>query len=97
MRVPYALSVSGEEEIEAVVRVYNRYGALIFTSTEDHVVPTISSDTLAAAAQGPVERITLARSYHVATLDYDRELIERETVAFALRVTGQAGELAGTS
>jgi hypothetical protein len=31
--------------------------------------------------------MTLARSYHVATLDYDRELIERETVAFARRVT----------
>ncbi len=61
---------------------------LIFTSIEDHVVPTVSSDTLAAGVSGPVERITLERSYHVATLDYDRELIERETVAFALRVTG---------
>jgi carboxylesterase len=61
---------------------------LIFTSTDDHVVPTVSSDTLAAVVQGPVQRIPLTRSYHVATLDYDRELIERETVAFALRVTG---------
>jgi hypothetical protein len=34
-----------------------------------------------------VERVTLERSYHVATLDYDRELIEQETVAFACRVT----------
>lgn len=60
---------------------------LIFTSVEDHVVPTVSSDTLAAGVSGPVERVALQRSYHVATLDYDRELIERETVAFALRVT----------
>lgn len=61
---------------------------LIFTSIDDHVVPTVSSDTLAAGVSGPVERVTLERSYHVATLDYDRELIERETVAFARRVTG---------
>ena len=60
---------------------------LIFTSPEDHVVPPVSSDTLAAGVSGPVERVTLERSYHVATLDYDRELIEQETVAFARRVT----------
>src|SRR5579884_4178943 len=61
---------------------------LIFNRPEDHVVPTSSSDTLAAEARGPVERITLPRSYHVATLDYDQDLIETETVAFAKRVTG---------
>jgi carboxylesterase len=60
---------------------------LIFTSLQDHVVPIESSDTLATGVSGPVERVTLERSYHVATLDYERELIERETVAFALRVT----------
>jgi carboxylesterase len=62
---------------------------LIFTSPEDHVVPPVSSDTLAAGVSGPVQRIALERSFHVATLDYDRDLIERETVAFALRVTGE--------
>lgn len=61
---------------------------LIFTSPEDHIVPPVSSDTLAAGVSGPVERVALDRSYHVATLDYDRELIERETVSFAQRVTG---------
>jgi carboxylesterase len=61
---------------------------LIFNSPQDHVVAPVSSDTLAAGVSGPVERVTLERSYHVATLDYDRELIEQETVAFARRVTG---------
>lgn len=61
--------------------------ALIFTSPQDHVVPPVSSDTLATSVSGPVERMTLERSYHVATLDYDRELIERETLSFAHRVT----------
>jgi carboxylesterase len=64
-----------------------RSPVLIFTSPDDHVVPPVSSDTLAAGVSGPVERVALERSYHVATLDYDRALIERQTVAFALRVT----------
>ena len=37
---------------------------------------------------GPVERLSLDRSYHVATMDYDKDLIEAEAVAFARRVTG---------
>jgi carboxylesterase len=61
---------------------------LILTSVADHVVPTVSSDTLAAGVSGPVARVSLDHSYHVATLDHDAALIERETVAFARRVTG---------
>ena len=62
---------------------------LIFTSTQDHVVPITDSDFIAATVGGPVERVVLERSYHVATLDYDRGLIETTAVAFAKRVTGQ--------
>ena len=36
---------------------------------------------------GPVERVTLERSYHVATLDYDKALIEERIVDFATKVT----------
>jgi carboxylesterase len=60
---------------------------LIFTSTQDHVVPPVSSDVLAEAVSGPVERVTLERSYHVATLDHDAEEIERRSVEFADKVT----------
>jgi carboxylesterase len=60
---------------------------LILTSTQDHVVDPVSSDKLAAGVSGPVERVTLERSYHVATLDYDRELINERAVEFARRVT----------
>ena len=60
---------------------------LIMTSPQDHVVPPTNSDHLAATVSGPVERLSLDRSYHVATLDHDRELIERATVDFARRVT----------
>ena len=60
---------------------------LILTSTQDHVVPPGNSDLLAEAVGGPVERVTLERSYHVATLDYDKDLINEKAVGFARRVT----------
>lgn len=62
---------------------------LVCNSPQDHVVPITDSDVIAATVAGPVERLTMERSYHVATLDYDRELIETTAVAFAKRVTGQ--------
>src|SRR5262249_32902045 len=50
---------------------------LIITSRQDHVVDPSNSDTLASAVRGPVERIYLDRSFHVATLDVERDELER--------------------
>jgi carboxylesterase len=55
---------------------------LVFTSTQDHVVDPKSSDVLVARAKGPVEQVLLERSYHVATLDWDKDEIESRTVEF---------------
>jgi carboxylesterase len=60
---------------------------LLFTSTDDHVVPPSNSDHLAASVSGPVERVTLTRSFHVATIDYDKDLIVERTLDFAAKVT----------
>lgn len=60
-----------------------RCPVLIMTSREDHVVPPVSSDVLAERVSGPVERVFLDRSYHVATLDYDQDEIEARAVEFA--------------
>jgi carboxylesterase len=60
---------------------------LLMNAPQDHVVPPTNSEMLAELVRGPVERVTLERSYHVATLDYDCDLIERRTVAFAREVT----------
>ena len=60
---------------------------LLMNSPEDHVVAPEHSDHVAASVAGPLERVTLERSYHVATLDHDRELIEEQAVAFAKRIT----------
>jgi carboxylesterase len=60
---------------------------LIMSSPEDHVVNPAASDHLAAVVSGPVERVSLDRSYHVATLDHDKELINRSSVDFVRKVT----------
>lgn len=82
--------------LEGVAELAPRLGdiscpLLLFTSPMDHVVPPSSSDVLAAAVSGPVERVVLERSFHVATLDWDAGEIERRSVAFAEAVTGPAG------
>jgi len=60
---------------------------LLITSRQDHVVDPAQSDYLVEHYGGPVERIMLDESYHVATLDHDRELIEQRAVEFGTRVT----------
>ena len=70
-----------------------RYGEitcplLLLTSPQDHVVEPSNGDFLAETFGGPVERISLDRSYHVATLDYDKDVIFEAAVAFGRKVTG---------
>jgi carboxylesterase len=60
---------------------------LLMTSPQDHVVDPHNSDIVAERVSGPVERVALERSYHVATLDYDKDLIFERAVEFAGRVT----------
>ena len=60
---------------------------LIITSRQDHVVNPEDSDVLAEQISGPVERLWLEKSFHVATLDYDQAELEATAVAFAQHVT----------
>ena len=60
---------------------------LVFSSPDDHVVPPETSAHLRDTAGGEVEFVTLERSYHVATQDYDRDLINERSLAFIERVT----------
>ncbi|MFN2504564.1 MAG: alpha/beta hydrolase, partial [Acidimicrobiales bacterium] len=67
-----------------------RCPTLLMTSRADHVVPTVSSDILAGKVGGPVDRVWLERSYHVATLDHDRETVEKLAVDFGLAAVAGA-------
>ena len=61
---------------------------LLFTSTQDHVVPPSNSVHLMERVSGSIEQEILERSFHVATLDFDADLIEAQSVAFAERIGG---------
>ena len=70
----------------------DRYGELamplrLFTSRQDHVVEPANSEHLAATYGGDVDHTWLERSYHIATQDYDRDLINNEATSFVARVT----------
>lgn len=64
-----------------------RMPLLLMNSPQDHVVEPAQAEFLAGLYGGPLERITLERSYHVATQDYDKDLITKATTEFAARVT----------
>lgn len=65
-----------------------RLPVLLLHSRVDHVVePENSRLVLDQIASTDVTEIVLERSYHVATLDYDADLIFDESVAFVRRVT----------
>lgn len=56
---------------------------LLFASRQDHVVNTANSPyALEHVASTDKELVWLERSYHVATLDYDKDLIVERTNAF---------------
>ena len=63
-----------------------RCPVLLLSSRTDHVVPSESGDLLAARAPGPVERVWLERSFHVATRDHDAPELEARAVAFVNKV-----------
>jgi carboxylesterase len=67
---------------------------LLLNSRTDHVVDPVSGDVLERSAGGPVERVFLERSFHVATIDYDAPLIEERVVAFVAAVLGGPGVVA---
>ena len=76
----------GQDDLEPILGDI-RCPVLIITSRQDHVVEPVNSDYLAERVSGPVERVWLERSFHVATLDYEKDEIESRTVEFARKVT----------
>jgi carboxylesterase len=55
---------------------------LLATSRIDHIVPPTDSDLVAAGVRGPVERLSLARSHHLATHDHDAALLFESSARF---------------
>jgi carboxylesterase len=94
---PVAPMLSMMEATDAIAADLDRIKCpvLLFSSRQDHVVPSASGDVLAAGVGGPIERIWLERSYHVATLDHDRGVIEARAVEFAAEVSAEGASTTG--
>lgn len=60
---------------------------LVFTSRFDTSVSPDDSITWLKGVSGPGEHVLLDKSNHVATLDYDKGIIEARSVEFALAIT----------
>ena len=57
--------------------------ALVITSREDHVVPPMNGPLIVELLGSTDKRLLwLEESYHVATLDNDKERIVEESLAF---------------
>ena len=78
---------------DGLAPMVDRYGELtmpilVFVSHNDHVVEPANSEHLAANVGGDCDLVWLDRSFHVATQDFDRDLITSRAVAFVAQVTG---------
>jgi carboxylesterase len=85
---PIAAALSLFEGIDATAADLARISCpvLLLSSRNDHVVPSSSGDVLVAGAAGPVERVWLEESYHVATLDNDADEVSARILAFVAGV-----------
>lgn len=92
-RSPLAAALSLFEGVDTVAPMLGkiRCPTLLMNSRVDHVVAVESGDVLERQVGGPIERIYLERSYHVATLDWDAPVIEERVVAFAGEILGGPG------
>jgi carboxylesterase len=61
---------------------------IVLHSAQDHVIePSSSEFILANVSSSDKEEVVLADSYHVATLDFDAEIIVRDSIDFVRRLT----------
>jgi carboxylesterase len=78
-----------EEGIKPMLANYGscKVPMLLITSKNDHVVDPVQSDQLAQQWGGQVDRILLDRSFHVATQDFDKDLINEAIITFIASVS----------
>jgi len=90
---PVRAALSLFEATAAVNAELERIGCpvLLLQSRVDHVVAPESAERLVSVLGERCRRVFLERSYHVATLDFDAELVEREAVEF-VRSLGNAAD-----
>ncbi len=83
-RTPLRAAASMVEAWRTIAAELSSYTppTIIFRSDVDHVVDESGAALLASESPAPLTVRPLARSYHVATLDWDAEAIFADSVAF---------------
>lgn len=81
-RLPINALISMTEGIAAIDLSAVSQPVLVVTSANDDIVDPASSDVVAAALSGDVQRLRLRNSGHVATLDIERHLLQQAIVRF---------------
>lgn len=88
-RIPIEALISMHEGIAAIDLAAIDADVLLVTSVNDDVVDPASSDAIAAGLTGNVQRLRLRRSGHVATLDCERDLLQRAIVDFVTTISAE--------
>lgn len=78
--------------VDGVGPLSTTYGSIkvpmmLFSSRNDHVVDPQQGDYLVANYGGRCERVTLEKSFHVATQDFEKDVINTRAVDFVRTVT----------
>ncbi len=81
-RLPIGALITMTEGIAGIDLPAVTQPVLLVTSVNDDVVDPASSDVVAAALGGDVQRLRLRHSGHVATLDSERHLLQQAIVRF---------------
>jgi carboxylesterase len=85
-RLPLAALLAMHRGIAAIDLAAIERPLLIVTSLGDEVVDPSNSEVIASTVAGTVERLMLAKSGHVASLDTERDVLGRAIVEFVGRV-----------
>jgi carboxylesterase len=81
-RLPIEALIAMNEGVATIDLAAIDLPVLLITSTNDDVVDPTSSDVIAAALPHAAQRLRLAHSGHVASLDKERHLVQRAIVEF---------------
>ncbi|HEY7625631.1 MAG TPA: alpha/beta fold hydrolase [Ilumatobacteraceae bacterium] len=87
-RLPIQALIEMNKGVDAIDLSVVEQPVLLITSANDAIVDPASSDVIAAALPRPPARLSLARSGHVATLDVERDLVQRAVIEFVSGSTG---------
>ncbi len=86
-RLPISALIAMTEGIASIVMHKVSCPVLIVTSEHDDIVDPANSDVIATLVSGPVERLRLAASGHVASLDVERAAVVTATLEFMTRTS----------